>query len=177
MPSQEVMENQSADLELIKLKVKKNYLNLFKEICSENELNMEEELNNRLEEALVDAFSKYSSRCMHKQQTLRFLKGGKGHKRTAGFNFEQIEKLLNKMDTVDEQIEWLKNYLQQLQQTRETIYFNSRGLPIMGTSVEEQFTGLTPYMQVYPQAIQEIQQKIRELDAKKIVTAKVVHKM
>ncbi|MHA1649356.1 MAG: hypothetical protein ACTSYB_04100 [Candidatus Helarchaeota archaeon] len=177
MPTQEIASNQNTDLELIQLRVKKKYLDLFKEICKENNLKIEDELNARLEEALVDSFSEYSSRCMRQERVLKFLKGGKGHKRIPGFNLEQIEKLLSKMETIDEQIEWLKNYLQQLQQTKHTMYFNSRGLPISMTGRDEQFTSLTPYMQVYPQAIQEIQKKIRELEAQKIVTAKIIHKM
>ncbi|HUY01169.1 MAG TPA: hypothetical protein VMV49_16535 [Candidatus Deferrimicrobium sp.] len=177
MNTQEMYMKEEADIAMLNVKVKKNYLDLFKEICKENKLDVDAELKSRLEEALVDAFSKYSSRCMHRDHALRFLKGGKGHIRKPGFDFTQIEKLLSKMDTVAEQIEWLKNYLQQLQQTRETMYFNSRGLPITMTSAEEQFTSLTPYMEVYPQAVIEVQKKINELEAQQIVTAKIVHKM
>lgn len=164
------------DTELVNVKISKKYLELFKEICKENSLDAEHELKVRLEEALVDSFSKYSSRCMAEERALKFLKGGKGHKRTAGFDFQQIEKILDKMDTSEEKIEWLQNYLQQLQKTKETMYFNSRGINTLGTA-EEQFTSLTPYMQVYPQAIEEIQKKILELETQKIVTTKVTHKM
>jgi hypothetical protein len=171
-----VAQAHDTEIELINVKISKKYLELFKEICKENNLDAETELKTRLEEALVDSFSKYSSRCMADERALKFLKGGKGHKRTAGFDFQQIEKLLGKMDSVDEQIEWLKNYLSQLQKTKETMYFNSRGLNTLGTA-EEQFTSLTPYMQVYPQAIEEIQKKILELETQKIITTQVTHKM
>ncbi|MHA1263672.1 MAG: hypothetical protein ACTSRS_00400 [Candidatus Helarchaeota archaeon] len=177
MVTQELVTQKSIESEEVKLKIKKKYLDLFKEICKESKLDFEQELRSRLEDALIDSFSSYSSRCLHEARALRHLKGGKGCKRIPGFNMEQIEKLLSKMETIDDQIEWLENYLKQLQQTKRTMYFNSRGLPISTTSAEEQFTGLTPYMQVYPQAIQEIQKKLRELEAQKIVTTKVVHKM
>lgn len=171
------VENEmKAITDLVNVKVKKKYLELFKEICKENNLDVDNQLTSRLEEALVDSFSTYSSRCMRDERALRHLKGGKGHKRTAGFDMTQIEKFLSKMDTIEEQIEWLENYLKQLQQTRQ-VMFNSRGLPTTVATPDEQFTGLTPYMQVYPQAIQEIQKKIRELEAQKIVLTKVVHKM
>ncbi len=176
MASEEKMVLESADSELVEIKIKKKYLDLFKEICEENEVDPEKELKSRLEEALVDSFHKYSSKCMHKDRALKFMKGGKTCKRVPGFDFDQIEKLLGKMDTVEEQVKWLKNYLQQLQQTKQTLYFNSRGLPTT-MSKEEQFTSLTPYMQVYPQAIEEIRKKIRELEAQQIVEAEVVHKM
>ncbi|MHA1649357.1 MAG: hypothetical protein ACTSYB_04105 [Candidatus Helarchaeota archaeon] len=177
MASQQLYIYPEKSFENIEVKIKKKYLKLFKEICEENNLDIKNELNARLEEALIDAFSKYSSRCMHKEKVLKFLKGGKGCKRKPGFDLIQIEKLLLKMETIDEQIEWLKNYLQQLQQTKHTMYFNSRGLPINMTERDEQFTSLTPYMQVYPQAIQEIQKKIRELEVKKITTSQIIHKM
>ncbi|NVM52896.1 MAG: hypothetical protein HWN66_04275 [Candidatus Helarchaeota archaeon] len=162
--------------ELINVEVKKKYLELFKEICEENELDAEKELKARLEQALVDSFHHYSSKCMHQDRALRFLKGGKSCKRTPGFNLDQIEKLLSKMDSIDEQIEWLQNYLQQLQQTRHIMYNGPRGLPTTMTR-EEQYTSLAPYMQAYPQAIEEIRKKIRELEAHKIVEAEVVLKM
>ena len=169
-------KSHDTEMELVNLKISKKYLELFKEICKENNLDADTELKTRLEEALVDSFSKYSSRCMHEERALKFLKGGKGHKRTAGFDFQQIEKILSKMDTNEEKVEWLQNYLQQLQKTKETMYFNSRGINTLGTT-EEQFTSLTPYMQVYPQAIQDIQKKILELETQKIVTTKITHKM
>jgi len=176
MTTQETILNENMDTEKVELKIKKKYLDLFKEICHENNLNPDKELLTRLEEALIDSFSKYSSRCMHEEHALKFLKGGKGCKRVPGFDFQQIEKILDKMDTSEEKIEWLQNYLQQLQKTKEMMYFNSRGINTLGTA-EEQFTGLTPYMQVYPQAIEEIQKKIRELETQKIITTKVTHKM
>ncbi|NVM30716.1 MAG: hypothetical protein HWN65_17885 [Candidatus Helarchaeota archaeon] len=175
MATQDESVSQSSDLELINIKIKKKYLELFKEICEENELNAEEELNSRLEQTLVDSFHHYSSKCMHKDRALRFLKGGKSCKRTPGFNLDQIEKLLSKMDSIEDQIEWLKNYLKQLQQTKQTMY-SGPGLPTVMTK-EEQYTSLTPYMQAYPQAIDEIRKKIRELEAHQIVEATVVHKM
>ncbi len=176
VPAQELAVKPEMDLEEIKIRIKKKYLELFKEICKENSLDAEKELNARLETALVDSFSSYSSKCIHEERALKFLKGGKSCQRIPGFDFTQVEKLLSKMDTVEEQIEWLENYLQQLQKTRETIYFNSRGLPTVGNT-EDQFASITPYMQVYPQAVQEIQKKIRELEAQKIVKVKVTHKM
>lgn len=113
---------------------------------------------------------------MHEEHALKFLKGGKGCRRVPGFDFQQIEKILSKMDTQEEQVDWLKNYLQQLQHTRETMYFNSRGLNTLGTA-EENFSALSPYMQVYPQAIQEVQKKINELEAEAIVKTQATHKM
>lgn len=162
--------------ELVNVKVKKKFLELFKEICEENELNPDDELNSRVEQALVDSFNKYSSRCMHENRALRFMKGGKSCKRKPGFDLTQIEKLLAKMDTADEKIEWLQNYLQQLQRTNQTMFTGPRGLPTTMTA-EEQYTSLTPYMQTFPQAIIDIRKKIRELEAQKIVEATVVHKM
>jgi hypothetical protein len=177
MASEEMMAQTSPDAELVELKVKKKYLELFKEICDENGLDADEELHARLEEALVDSFSAYSSRCLREERALKFLKGGKGCKRIPGFNFDQVEKLLSKMDTLDEKIDWLNNYLKQLQQTKQTMYSTTRGIPISTVSSEEQYTGLTPYIQTYPLAIKEVQKKIRELEAQKIVETNVVHKM
>jgi hypothetical protein len=176
MTTQETVLKENMDTEMVELQIKKKYLDLFKEICRENNLNPDKELLTRLEEALIDSFSKYSSRCMHEEHALKFLKGGKGCKRVPGFDFQQIEKILSKMDTLEEQVDWLKNYLQQLQHTRETMYFNSRGLNTLGTA-EENFTGLSPYMQVYPQAIAEVQKKLNELEAEAIVKTQVTHKM
>jgi len=162
--------------ELINVEIKKKYLELFKEICEENELDAGKELKARVEQALVDSFNKYSSRCMHQDRALKFLKGGKCHKRKPGFDLSQVEKLLAKMDTVEEKVEWLHNYLQQLQQTQHSMYNSPRGLPTTMTR-DEQFTSLTPYMLAYPQAIADIKKKIRELEALKIVEAEVIHKM
>jgi hypothetical protein len=55
------------------------------------------------------------------------------------------------------------------------MYFGPRGLPTT-SSRQEQFAGLTPYMKVYPQAIEEIQKLIRALRAEKIVEDKIIHK-
>ena len=162
--------------ELINVEIKKKYLELFKEICEENEIDANKELKARIEAALVDSFNEYSSRCMHEERALKFLKGGKCHKRKPGFDLSQVEKLLAKMDTVEEKIEWLNNYVQQLQQTRQSMYNGPRGLPTTMTT-EEQYQSLTPYMLTYPQAIANIKKKIRELEAQQIVEAEVIHKM
>ena len=175
MEAEESGLKQESDLEMVNVKIKKKYLKLFKDICEENELDSEKELKAKLEEALVDSFHHYSSKCMHRNRALGFMKGGKSCKRTPGFNFDQIEKILAKMETVDEQIKWLQNYLQQLQQTKRSMY-TGRGLPTVMTK-EEQYTSLTPYMQSYPQAIQAIHKKICELEAQKIVETEIVHKM
>lgn len=169
------MKKKMATEELVSVEVKKKYLELFKEICEENEIDADTELKARLEQALIDSFHHYSSKCIHKDRALRFLKGGKSCKRIPGFNLDQVEKLLSKMDSIDEQIEWLRNYLKQLQQTKQTMY-SGPGLSTVMTK-EEQYTSLTPYMQAFPQAIGEIRKKIRELEAQKIVEATIVHKM
>jgi hypothetical protein len=176
MHSPETILQKNVDMEMVELKINKKYLDLFKEICKENNLNPNKELISRLEQALIDSFSKYSSRCMHDAHALKFLKGGKGCQRVPGFDFQQIEKILSKMESPEAQVEWLRNYLEQLQHTRETMYFNSRGLNTLGTT-EEQFAGLSPYMQVYPQAIHEVQKKINELEATTIVKTQAIHKM
>lgn len=176
MHSPETMLQENVDMEMVELKIKKKYLDLFKEICKENNINPDKELISRLEQALIDSFSKYSSRCMHDAHALKFLKGGKGCKRVPGFDFQQIEKILSKMENTEAQVDWLKNYMDQLQHTRETMYFNSRGINTVGTT-EEHFAALSPYMQVYPQAIEEVQKKINELEATAIVKTQVVHKM
>jgi len=175
MATEEVYVEDSLDSELVEIKVKKKYLELFKEICEENELDSAKEIKNRLEQALIDSFHHYSSKCMHQDRALRFLKGGKSCKRTPGFDINQIEKLLAKMGSINEQIEWLRNYLQQLQQTKQSMY-SGPGLPTVMTK-EEQYTSLTPYMQTFPQAIIEIRKKIRELEAQQIVEVEVIHKM
>ncbi len=166
---------QELDLESVNVEIKKKYLELFKDICEENELDAEKELKARLEQALVDSFNKFHSRTLHQNRALRFLKGGKCHKRKPGFEIAQIEKVLAKMDTVDEKIDWLQNFRRQLQQTKQSMYVG-RGLPTVMTK-EEQYTSLTPYIQTYPQAIKEIHKKICELEAQKIVEAEVIHKM
>ncbi|MHA1356844.1 MAG: hypothetical protein ACTSRC_01910 [Candidatus Helarchaeota archaeon] len=113
---------------------------------------------------------------MHKDNALKFLKGGKCTKRIPGFDLDQIERLLDKMDSIEDQIKWLKTFLQQLIQTKQTIFLGPRGLTTV-MSQEEQYTSLTPYIQAYPLAINEIRKKIRLLEAQQIVSTEVVHKM
>ena len=163
--------------ENVTITVKKKYLELFTEICEENELNLEKELKARMENALVDSFNAYSSKCMHARQKVKFMKGGKSCKRTPGFSISNVEKMLDKLDSDDAKIEWLNNYVKQLQQTKQTMYNGpNRGLPITGTR-QEQYVSLTPYMKVYPVAIQEIKKRIRELEAQKVVQAEITHRM
>lgn len=162
--------------ENVNVSVNKKYLDLFKEICEENAIDAEKELETRLEEALVDSFNKYSSKCIHEERALKFMKGGKSCKRVPGFDLSQIEKLLSRMETVEEKVEWLGNYLQQLQQTRQSMFTQPRGINLVGNSQEES-ASLTPYMKVYPQAIEAIKKKIRQLEAEQIVVAEVVHRM
>ena len=173
--SEEIYDDKNSKIEALKIKINKKYLELFKEICEENGLDFDEELNKRIESALVDSFKTYHSECLYKNRTLRFLKGGKKCERVPGFDLENIKRIISKMDSIDEQIEFLKNYLDGLQKTNETMYFGPRGLPTL-TTREEQFTGLTPYMKVYPQAVIEIQKIIRALEAEKIINEKITHK-
>ncbi|MHA1130436.1 MAG: hypothetical protein ACTSQI_04575 [Candidatus Helarchaeota archaeon] len=176
MATEEIQMEDELDSEFVNVAVKKKYLELFREICEENELDPTEELQNRIESALVDSFHHYTSRTLHKDNALKFLKGGKCTKRIPGFDLDQIERLLDKMDSIEDQIKWLKTFLQQLIQTKQTIFLGPRGLTTV-MSQEEQYTSLTPYIQAYPLAINEIRKKIRLLEAQQIVSTEVVHKM
>jgi len=173
--SEEVYENEMYEIDLAKLKINKKYLELFKEICEEKNLDFNEELKARIEAALVDSFKSYHSECIHDEKALGFLKGGKAHRRVPGFDIEHIKRMLQKFDTIDEQIEWLKNYVDGLQKTKETIYLSPRGLPTTMTR-EEHNMGLVPYMKIVPQAIQDLQKLIRVLEAEKIIQEKITHK-
>ena len=111
---QEIMFKASKEEEDLKIKINKKFLNLFKEICEENELDVNKELNSRLENALVDSFNKYHSKCVRKRRSIGFVKGGKHVKRIPGFDPTQIEKILEKKESIEEKIEWLKTYLKHI---------------------------------------------------------------
>ncbi|MHA1229429.1 MAG: hypothetical protein ACTSRP_01670 [Candidatus Helarchaeota archaeon] len=173
--SEEILDEHEKNLESIILKLDKKYVELFKEICEERALDFNEELKARVEAALVNAFNSYHSECLRENKALGFLKGGKSCKRIPGFDIEHIRKMLLKMDSIDEQIEFLKNYVEGLQKTKETMYMGPRGLPTTMTR-EQQHMGLTPYMKVIPQAIIELQKIIRALEAEKIIKEKLTQK-
>ncbi|MHA1269481.1 MAG: hypothetical protein ACTSPY_06795 [Candidatus Helarchaeota archaeon] len=173
--SKQMYENKKSELEEVEVLVNKKYLELFKEICEEKGLDYDKELKSRIENALFDSFNSYHSECLREDRALGFLKGGKACKRIPGFDLENIKRILSKMDSIDEQIDWLKNYLEGLQKTKEVMYFGPSGLPTTMTK-EQQFTGLTPYMKAVPQAIEEINKIIRALEAEKIVREKITHK-
>jgi len=116
--SENIITDEASDEEVINVKINKKYLKLFSEICEENEVELEKALNNRVESALVDSFNTYHSKCMSKRRALGFLKGGMGVKRIPGFDPTQINKILEKKETNEEKIEWLKNYREGLIQVQ-----------------------------------------------------------
>ncbi len=161
--------------EVINVKINKKYLKLFSEICEENEIDVEKALNNKVEDALVDSFNTYHSKCMSKRRALGFLKGGCGVKRIPGFDTTQIEKVLEKKETNEEKVKWLIDYREGLVRSRQGML-----APGLNTVVSDPSnfsgSGVTPYMKMIPQAIEAINQIIRELEAEEIVSEKITHK-
>ena len=173
--TENIIMEETSDEELVNVKINKKYLKLFSEICDENELDMEKALNSRVENALVDSFNTYHSKCMRKRRALGFLKGGCGVKRVPGFDTTQIEKVLEKKETNEEKVEWLINYREGLVRTRQGVF-----APGLNTVVSNPSnfvgSGVTPYMKMVPQAIEAINKIIRELETEDIVSEKIIHK-
>lgn len=78
------------------------------------------------------------------------------------FDFTHIDKLLLKMDTIEAKINWLKNFLKQLQETQKSMVFNSWGNG-SSRSIENQYNSVTPYIQTISLGIREVMKKIRLL--------------
>ena len=136
---------------------------------------MEDALNSRIEDAMLDSFNQYHSKCMRKRKNLGWLKGGKGTKRVPGFDTTQVEKILESKKTVPEKIEWLKQYREGLIRTRQGAM--APGLQTMVTNPGNfSGSGITPYMKIIPQAIEVVNDLIRELETEEIVTEKLIHK-
>ncbi|NHI93361.1 MAG: hypothetical protein EAX96_12820 [Candidatus Lokiarchaeota archaeon] len=173
--SEKVVVDKEKEEEIIKIKLNKKYLKLFTEICEENDIELEDALNSRLEDALVDSFNQYHSKCMRKRKNLGWLKGGKDLKRVPGFDTTQVEKILESKKTIPEKIEWLNQYRDGLVRTRQAVF--APGLPTVVTNPGNfSGSGVTPYMKIIPQAIEAINGIIRELEAEEIVNEKVTHK-
>ncbi|MHA1798130.1 MAG: hypothetical protein ACTSVY_06735 [Candidatus Helarchaeota archaeon] len=173
--SDKIVLDEEKEKEEIKITLNKKYLRLFEEICNENDLDLNEALNARLEEAVIDSFNQYHSKCMRKRRTLGWLKGGKGTKRIPGFDTTQIEKILATKETIEEKIAWLKDYRDGLVKTRNSAM--APGLPTVITNPSNfSGSGVTPYMKVVPQAIEAVNSLIRELETEEIVNEKITHK-
>lgn len=173
--SEKVVMDKEKEEEVVKIKINKKYLKLFAEICDENEIELEDALNTRIEEAMVDSFNQYHSKCMRKRKNLGWLKGGKGTKRVPGFDTTQVEKILESKKTIPEKIEWLRQYREGLVRTRQGAM--APGLPTVVTNPGNfSGSGVTPYMKIIPQAIEAVNGLIRELEAEEIVNEKVTHK-
>ena len=108
--SEKVAVDKEKEEEVVKIKINKKYLKLFAEICDENEIELEDALNSRIEDAMLDSFNQYHSKCMRKRKNLGWLKGGKCTKRVPGFDTYQIEKILNRKKTSPEKITCLKQH-------------------------------------------------------------------
>jgi len=122
------------------------------ELEAEKELETEKELKSQAEK-----LAEKDSTCTHTP-----VKARKSIKKPVGFDFTYIEKLLSDMDTIEDQIRWLQNFLTQLQQSQKAMAFNSWGLT-SANALESQQKAMTPYIQTTSLAIREIQKKIRLL--------------
>lgn len=175
MQTQEVILEDAAALEMISVKVKKRFLDLFEEMCKENKLDMEAELNTRLEEAIIGSFDEHPVKSLQEKKHHGRQKSCQ-IQRVPGFDMKHIDKALVRMETIDEKIKWLQDYIRQLRQTRQMMYQGPRGSPGIQNR-EDHYKSLTPYMQAYPMAIKAVQNRIRLLRSKKKARVSIVKKM
>lgn len=89
------------------------------------------------------------------------VKGSCKTKRTIP-SLEPVEALLNRMQYVNEKIEFMRSYIDGLEKTREVLY-SQKSLPnIVGQ--EDYRQQMTVYLQVYPEMLVQARQKLRELE-------------
>ncbi|MFX1449681.1 MAG: hypothetical protein ACFFCM_02490 [Promethearchaeota archaeon] len=85
-----------------------------------------------------------------------------------------VEALLNRMQYVDEKINYLRAYIDGLERSRETIY-SQRSLPnIIGQ--EDYRAQMSVYLQVYPELLKLARNKLRELEDERYENKTLIHK-
>ena len=73
-----------------------------------------------------------------------------------------IEAILNRMQYVNEKINFMRVYIDGIEKTREVL-FSQKSLPnIIGQ--EDYRQQMSVYLQVYPELLKQARQKLRELD-------------
>lgn len=101
------------------------------------------------------------------------LKGSRCTKRRAP-SLAPVMAILNRMQYVDEKINYLRAYIDGLERTRETIY-SQRSLPnIIGQ--EDYRAQMSVYLQVYPEMIKLARNKLRKLEDERYENKTLIHK-
>ena len=159
-----------AEEDEVSIKIKRHYLNLFTEICTEDCLDPEDELNEKMEQSLTSFIQFYPTQKGENEYTAHLYKKRPGIKRVPGFNLQKIKQILDGMDTFQEKIEWLEGFLAQLLQFRNMMLSNTASIPF--THRADYYKSLTPYLLAYPRAIKAIKRKIRQIKAEQNIEAK-----
>lgn len=128
-----------------------------KEEIDESVLEQKNEL-----EPLAEKEAQKIDTCIHEKMAVHPLKEKRKVKKVTGFDFSHIENLLANMESIGEQVKWLKNFLNQLQQTQRTMSANS-WVYATANAIENQQHSMKPYIQTLSLAIRAVQSKLRHL--------------
>ena len=89
-------------------------------------------------------------------------------------NLKPVQALLNRMQYTKEKVEFMRNYIDGLEKTRETL-FSQRSMPnIIGQ--EDYRQQMSVYLQVYPELLKQAREKLRELEQEHYETTVLTNK-